>query len=116
MAYARSACVAKVTLRVVGMTQSTAGDFFQRWRHREGIEFLQIEWKKQRILVHYDALLISLTDIVSGLQKANMSLNRGIFYRWRLHLAKQVEQNIRDNINHIPHCCGKAPRPIQGKK
>lgn len=116
MALVNIASLAKVSLRVAGRSKSNASDFFQRWQHRQGIAFLQVDWKKQRILVHYDALVMSLTEILEGLEEANIPLNKGLFHRWRLHLARQVEQNIRDNLNHVPHCCGKAPRPIQGKK
>lgn len=116
MGHMSAASVAKVSLRIVDCSKAKAHAFFESWQRRQGIEFLQVEWKKQKVLVHYDALQLSLTDIVGGLKDAQMQLKDGLFCRWRLHLARQVEQNIRDNLNHVPHCCGKAPRLIQGKK
>ncbi|REG85727.1 hypothetical protein [Marinomonas pollencensis] len=116
MANSNTAALAKVSLRVVDCSKQKANEFFQCWQQQQGIKFLQVEWKKQRILVHYDALLVSLSDIIAGLEAVKMQLKGGMFCRWRLHLARQVEQNIRDNLNHVPHCCGKAPRPIQGNK
>ncbi|MGO3344085.1 MAG: hypothetical protein ACTIM4_07035 [Marinomonas sp.] len=103
------ASLAKVTLKVSGITQFKASDFFQQFQYRHGIVFLKIELKKHRILVHYDVLELSLAEIINGIQFSGMALRQGVFYDWRLNLAKQVEKNICDNLNHVPHCCGKAP-------
>lgn len=111
-----SASLAKVTIYLSQISRLSATDFFQQWHNFHGIEFLQVELKKQRIVIHYDVLHVSLVMILDSIRSGGMVLKGGLFYRWRLSLAKNVELNIQDNLNHVPHCCGKAPSKILMKK
>lgn len=108
--------LAKLTLPAKGLNKSNGTAFFTRWKEHEGVVLLELNIKKQRIVLKYDALTLNLDDILLDAKDCAIVTTFGWFSRWRLSMARQVEQNIRDNLNHVPHCCGKAPAKTSSKR
>jgi len=104
------ASIVKATIRTSHMTLEEAKRFFRQWQDADGIVFLSVLVKKQKIRVHYDARSVQLNDILDGVKASNINENVGWLSRWRLQIIRQIEQNVIDNIRHVPHCCAKAPK------
>lgn len=110
MKHVDQASIAKATIHTRLMTLGQAKQFFSQWQNAQGILFLSVPVKKQKIRVHYDVNLIRLERILESIELFSIEPNPSWFSRWRLRIAQQVEQNVIDNIRHVPHCCAKAPK------
>jgi len=104
------ASIVKATICTHSMQMEQAKSFFQTWQEADGIQFLRILVKKQKIQIHYDVKWMDLNTLLEAMRASQIMLNNGWVNRWRLNTLRQVEQNVRDNIRHVPHCCGKPPK------
>ncbi|SBS33862.1 hypothetical protein MSP8886_02874 [Marinomonas spartinae] len=104
------ASIVKATICTYSMQMEQAKSFFQTWQEADGVQCLSILLKKQKIQIHYDVKLVDLNTILEAMTASRIMVDNSWLNRWRLNTLRQVEQNVRDNIRHVPHCCGKPPK------
>lgn len=63
----------------------------------------------QRLRVTYDVTHTGWATLRERLQAIGAYSQTGMLARWRDGWREFLEQNMRDNLNHKPACCSKAP-------
>lgn len=69
-----------------------------------------INRKKQSIKLHYDASRHHIDEMIAIVIKHGATVKEGWWNHIRLGWQRQIDQNIKENAQHEPHCCNKNPR------
>lgn len=105
-----SAFINKAILKFDGLESVEHSLVEEALKAYHGVRFAKVHHKKPVIHLGYDVQLTTLEELLALLAELGLrKYDRGLWWRWRWQLAKQVEKNIQDNAAHVPHCCGKAP-------
>ena len=106
----------KLSLKFCGITPENASLVEDVLRAYEGVQFVQVKLQKSLIRLNYDVQLANLDELLDLLAVFDVTKYQGgLWWKWRWHLAQQVERNIQDNAAHVPHCCGKAPPSVRSR-
>ena len=81
----------------------------------EGVEGLTgagsvaADWRRNRVTVTYDLKRVRIQEVEKLLADIGYPPAQGFFQRQRRRLLHFAEQNERDNLKHVGHCCSKPP-------
>ncbi|NRP27328.1 hypothetical protein XMD420_000931 [Marinobacterium sp. xm-d-420] len=103
------AFLVKRKLKLTGMTQQSVELAKQEVESIRGLDMVDLSVKSGRLLVSYDASITSISAILNILQSHDIKPASDWWNRLKLSWDKQIDQNIRDNARHVPHCCSKPP-------
>ncbi|WP_417552379.1 hypothetical protein [Marinomonas fungiae] len=106
----RSAFTNKLSHKFSGVTVENASLVEDALRAYQGVQFVQVKLQKSLIRLNYDVQLTNLDELMDLLAEFDVTkYQRSLWWKWRWRFAKLIEQNIKANAAHVPHCCGKAP-------
>lgn len=110
----RSAFTNKLSHKFSGVTPENASLVEDALRAYQGVQFVQVKHQKSLIRLNYDVQLTNLDELLDLLAEFDVTKYQcSLWWKWRWRFAKQIEQNIKDNAAHVPHCCGKAPPSVR---
>ena len=66
--------------------------------------------KKQALKLAYDASHHNIDDMIGIIEQHGATVKKTWWSRVKLSWQRQIDQNIKDNAKHQPHCCSKSPR------
>jgi hypothetical protein len=103
------AFIVKRKLKLSGLTQQGV-----EWARNEiesirGVDTLDLQAQSGRMSVSYDASVTSISAILDRLQSQGIEPASDWWNRFKLNWDQQIDQNVRDNAKHVPHCCSKPP-------
>ncbi|SBS31403.1 hypothetical protein MAQ5080_01961 [Marinomonas aquimarina] len=106
----RSAFAHTLSLKFSGLESAEDSLIVEALMAYPGVSAAKIKPAKSQIQFRYEVQLTNLNELIELLQALGVKpYTKGLWWKWRWHLAKQIEQNIQANVAHVPHCCGKAP-------
>ena len=74
-----------------------------------GVDVVDLSAKGGRLSVSDDASVTSISAILDILQSHDIKPASDWWNRLKLSWDKQIDENVRDNAKHVPHCCSKPP-------
>lgn len=103
------AFLVKRRLKLTGMTQQSVELAKLEVESLRGVDMVGLSVKSGRLSVSYDASITSISAILDILQSHDIKPVSDWWNRLKLSWDKQIDQNVRDNAKHVPHCCSKPP-------
>jgi len=79
-----------------------------------GLDEVSFDRKKQTIHLAYDAVNLNLDGIENVIRKHGADIHDDWWTHTKEEYYKFVDQNMKDNANHVPWSCHKTP-PGAGK-
>jgi hypothetical protein len=80
-----------------------------------GMDEVTLAQEGTSIRLAYDASIVSIDDIEAILKKYSVEVGHGWWNHFKEDHYRFVDQNVKDNAEHVPTCCSKMP-PGFGKK
>lgn len=80
-----------------------------------GVDTVSYNEKKQMFNVAYDATLTNLEKIEQIITRYGGDIADGWWNHFKESYYKFVDQNIKDNAEHVPSCCHKPPAGLNKK-
>lgn len=74
-----------------------------------GVLAVRQEQHKSRLWVTYDVRHLNYLQLCLSIHDAEGVLASGFWRRWQRNWYSFQDQNLRDNFNHQPTCCSRAP-------
>lgn len=73
---------------------------------------VRVSWRADKALLHcgYDVTRCSLDTVEAAVQNRGAAFADSRWERIKRSYYRFVDQNMRDNAAHEPHCCNKVPR------
>lgn len=100
----------RIKLKFSGLTQDNVTLTQQALTALGAVDNIRMVIDKGIVTFRYDASQVTLQECLNVLSALDIALySSSLWWRWKTHLAFQLDANIRANARHIPHCCGKAP-------
>lgn len=81
-----------------------------------GIENVSFDERTATLNMAYDATHCDLDGIESLLQAHGADTSDGLWTKIKEGYYKFVDQNIKDNDEHDPHCCNAMPKTLPGSR
>jgi hypothetical protein len=103
------AFLVKRKLKLTGMTQQSVELAKLEVESIRGVDRVNLSVKSGRLSVSYDASITSIIAILDMLQTQGIEPASDWWNRLKISWDKQIDQNVRDNAKHVPHCCSKPP-------
>lgn len=76
-----------------------------------GIDSVDFQADKQWLQLHYDASHLNFEQIEACLNRHKIDATRGWLNRLKAGYYEFVDENIRANLKHQPHCCHTTQLP-----
>ena len=80
-----------------------------------GIDEVSVDAATRVIHLAYDASRLSIDGIEQILKRHGLEVSHDWWTHFKEGHYRFVDQNIKDNAAHVPHCCNKTP-PNVGRK
>jgi hypothetical protein len=90
----------------LGSIESTCDDLMEL----AGVHTVSVGQADGLLTVDYDAVLCGIDPIISILTKNGVDLCLGRWDRIKLGYYRFVDQNLKENNKHTPHCCNRVSR------
>ena len=103
-------------LRLEGITEKNKAVIISEIDALLGIEHVSFDEPTETLSVAYDATHCDLTGIEALLQAHGADTSNGIWTKLKEGYYKFVDQNIKDNDEHDPHCCNAMPKTLPGSR
>ncbi|CAI8225912.1 MAG: Uncharacterised protein [Marinobacterium sp. xm-d-530] len=103
------AFLVKRKLKLTGMTQQSVELAKREVESIRGVDMVDLGVKNGSLSVSYDASIASISAILDILESHDIKPESDWWNRLKLSWDKQIDQNVRDNAKHVPHCCSKPP-------
>ena len=96
----------KYEICTLGSIESACDDL----RQLAGVHTVSADQADGLLTVDYDAVLCGIDPIISILTKNGVELGLGRWSRIKLGYYRFVDQNLKENSKHTPHCCNRVSR------
>lgn len=96
----------KYEIGTLGSIESACDDL----RQLAGFHTISADQAERTLTVDYDAVLCGIDLIISILTKNGVDLCLGRWDRIKLGYYRFVDQNLKENYKHTPHCCNRVSR------
>lgn len=75
----------------------------------KGIDQIEFDVERGLMKASYDASITNIDIILETLKQHSIEPSKGWWNRYKLDWDRQIDQNVRENAKHEPHCCSKPP-------
>lgn len=97
------------TLKLKGLEDRSITDIETDIASIRGVDCISLNQNRRLLRVAYDASVTSIDRILDQLSIHGINIDNGWWNRFKLGWDRQIDQNVRDNAKHVPHCCSKPP-------
>ena len=104
------AFLVKHRLKLTGLSQQNVEQARYKIENTRGIDSIELRVDISMMSVSYDASITSISSIFDLLQSESIEPAPDWWNQLKLSWDKQIDQNVRDNAKHVPHCCNKPPQ------
>lgn len=77
--------------------------------HSNGVDSVSFDKRKSLLNIAYDASHCDIDTIEAIVKTHGIKISNDWWTRLKEGHYRFVDQNVKDNANHIPHCCNKMP-------
>ena len=103
--------VVKRRIRLAGKpSDEQARRLEQELKQVDGVMSLSVEKERGRLELVYDVTGADLDDLLARSKDYGFQPRRSLPTNTRLGWYRFLDQNIRDNAGHKPHCCSEPPK------
>ena len=103
------AFLVKRKLKLSGLREQNLEELTAEIQLIRGIDTVGFDSTRERMQVSYDASVTSIDAILQVLKQHSVEPKKGWWNQYKLGWDRQIDQNVRDNAKHVPHCCSKPP-------
>ena len=103
-------------LKLEGVTEENKTAIISEIDTLIGIENVSFDERTATLNIAYDATHCDLDGIESLLQAHGADTSDGLWTKIKEGYYKFVDQNIKDNDEHAPHCCNAMPKTLPGSR
>lgn len=103
-------------LKLQGVTEENKEAIITKIDTLIGIESVSFDELTATLNMAYDATHCDLKGIETLLQAHGADTSDGLFTKIKEGYYKFVDQNIKDNDEHEPHCCNAMPKALPGSR
>lgn len=103
-------------LKLEGVTEDNREAIILEIDTLVGIESVSFDASTATINMAYDATHCDLDGIEALLQVHGADTSQGLWTKIKEGYYKFVDQNIKDNDEHDPHCCNAMPKALPGSR
>ncbi len=95
--------------RLKPLSEAAAALLVAALEAQTGVVWCRFDSARGQLSLCYDATLCYLEQIEATLAAQHASVRDSGWQRMRRRYYRFVDQNLRDNAAHQPHCCSRAP-------
>lgn len=74
-----------------------------------GVDGVWVDLDTGTIKVAYDGSLHDVDEMLDIVRKHGADVSPDWWNQFKLRRDREIDQNIKDNAKHEPHCCNKMP-------
>lgn len=97
-------------LKLAGLSEKAATTLVDELGQLFGMDRVTFDARTSCLFFAYDATHCSLDKVEERVRQHGARFDDGWWNRVKCSYYRFVDQNLRDNAAHEPHCCNKAPR------
>lgn len=112
----KEANLVKRTLALTGLQENERTPMCEEIAQLLGIDEVSFEQQSEKLSIAYDPTHVDLDDIEGIVQRHGAEIAANWWNRVKTGYYRFVDQNVRDNAKHQPHCCHKLPPGHQRRK
>ena len=103
-------------LKLEGVNSDNRGLIIEKINAVTGIESVEFDSEKSILTLSYDASHCSLEDFEQLLHECDVDTDNGLWTKIKEGYYKFIDQNVKDNAEHDPHCCNSLPKTLPGSR
>ncbi|MBC8259976.1 MAG: cation transporter [SAR324 cluster bacterium] len=96
-------------LKLEGLIEQNKSSILAEIAQLHGIVSTSIVDEIMLLKVSYDGSKLGMNDFEHILNTFNCQFATDWWSRCKLNWYRSIDNNIRDNAAHVPHCCNKPP-------
>ena len=99
----------KHTLKLTGLNADNAETISAGIDALVGVDGVWIDVDKSTLQVAYDASHLDIEALLGLVRQHGADVSQDWWNQFKLSWDRQIDQNIKNNAKHEPHCCNKMP-------
>lgn len=96
-------------LQLSGVSEQAAALLVVELGQLFGMDRVRFDASKSSLVFSYDATHCSLDRVEEKVRQHGASFDTGWWSRIKCSYYRFVDQNVKDNAAHEPHCCNRPP-------
>ncbi len=99
----------KRKLKLAGLKAEQLAELEGQLDNIIGVDQVQLQTTPMQMRVAYDASQTDMNTLLHVLAEAGVEPDSGWWTQFKLNWDRQIDENIKANAKHQPHCCSKPP-------
>lgn len=103
------AFLVKRKLKLAGLHPDQIAELEAKFGELIGVDRISFQANPMLMRVAYDASQTDMNSLLQLLAEDGVEPDAGWWTQFKLNWDRQIDDNIKANAKHQPHCCSKPP-------